>query len=262
VRFALAVLLLTSSTLHAGALTYRFRTTVQGILPRERRGTAWLDGPRARIEIVSEAGRFATLRDPAAKDPCTNLDLERKTYYPVACDSALGTAEGPSPQFALGRRFGGNAAEAPRRSPPRVEESESGPGEEIAGFPTRHLVWAVSWSESQRIGPDTVRVEISRTLEAWTSERVVQAAFRFGHADDLAAVPEEVRSRVADRLAATGFPLKLVVRSTRKFDRGEPSTETLTTEIEDVRPATAEAALFEIPAGFRYEKPLIGIPTK
>jgi hypothetical protein len=235
---------------------------VQGILPRERHGTVWLDGPRARIEIVTEAGRVATLRNPAAKDACTNIDLGRRTFYPVPCAMALANAEGLMPQFANPQAtVRGGATEAPRRSRPRLEESES-PGEEIAGFQTRRFAWTASWNESQRIGPDTVRVEISRTLEAWTTDRVTQEAFRFGHADELMAAPEEVHSRIAERLAAAGFPLKLVVRSTRKFDKGEPTTETLTTVLEDVRSAAPEPSLFEVPEGYRHEKPLVGIPTR
>lgn len=258
-RRGLVVLLLAAGGLHADGLMYRFRTTIEGVLPRERHGTAWIDGARARVEVAAETGIVASLRDPEAKG-CTNLDLDRRTYYAAACDVSLSTAEGLSPVF--GKAQTAATGSGPRRSRLRFEEADLGTGGAISGLPTRHLSWTISWEESTRIGPDIVRVAITRALEVWASDRVSQRAFRYGHADELAVVPDEARARLADRLAASGFPLKLVVHATRKFDRGEPTTETLTTVLEDVRAAAVDASLFEIPKDFRHEEPRVGIPTR
>ena len=261
-RRVLALVLLASGTLAADGLTYRFRTTVQGVIPRERSGTVWIDGARARIEVVSEAGRTATLRDPSARDGCTNLDLEQKTYYAAPCETAHSVGA-LTPGFGMAIGAGASSPGAtPKRDRLRVEEHDLGAGGEIAGFPTRHILVTISWRESVRIGPDNVRVEMTRTLEVWATDRVVQAAFQFGHADELLVVPEDVRARLADRLSIAGFPLRFVVASKRKFDRGEPTTETLTTELEDVRTATPNPSLFEVPKGFRHEEPRIGIPSR
>ena len=178
----------------------------QGSFPGERAGRGSTVRARASRSCPS-SGRAATLSNPAATDACANLDLERKTYYPAPCDTALAMAEGLSSPFGNAQGLArGDAAAAPRRGRVRLEESNMGPGEETAGFATQRFVWTVAWSESKRVGPDTVRAEIVRTLEAWTTDRVAQEAFRFGHADELIDEPEELRARVTDLLAAAGLP--------------------------------------------------------
>jgi hypothetical protein len=262
-RTALALAFVASGALRADGLTYRFRTDVQGVLPRSLSGTVWIDGARARIELAAGPAKTACLRDPSAKDTCRNLDFERKTYYRVACAAALSMADGATHTFGRSGPpgFVGKAG-TPKRDHVLIEEADLGPGEEIAGLPTRGFTLRVSWTESLRIGPDDVRVELKRTLEVWASDRVSQRAFQYGHADELLAVPDEARATLDRRLADVGFPLKYVVISTRKFDRGEPTVETLTTVLNGVRTARPDSSLFEVPAGFRYEEPLVGAPSR
>jgi hypothetical protein len=78
-------------------------------------------------------------------------------------------------------------------------------------------------------------------------------------ATGIASVDDALRRAVA----GIGTPIcRAETTVSRRIERGNVLAETIISAIDSFRPATASAAAFEVPAGYRYQEPLIGAPGR
>lgn len=232
------------------AVHYRFTTEGRGgLLPVNRSGSVFVDGIRARIETKGKSLDSVRLWG-AEGQACLHLDPARKTYYKSGCglDDVV--------------RFATRPEKAPKIEKVKVKARDEGEDAgTLAGFNVRKGTIDVSWDTEVWLGAEWFPVTIQRRIEVWMTDRLSVPAFPFGHLQELKSGVVEVDSQVSESLKKLGsFPLKQVLTTTRAFDRNHPTTEVLTTILSDVADTPSEPSLFEVPAGYRLEEPVVAAP--
>jgi hypothetical protein len=136
------------------------------------------------------------------------------------------------------------------------------PDEELlAGHKVRKFVLRIAFVLRGSINGDRVDASYGTTTLIWTTSEIDEAL-------SMPAIPlttgiSEVDAHLAPKLSAIdGFPLKTVISATRAFAGGAPQTEVLTMLADDFSSTVADAALFQRPAEYVNQKPLIGAPAK
>jgi hypothetical protein len=143
----------------------------------------------------------------------------------------------------------------------KVTLDEEPNDELLAGHKVRKFVARSSYVLRGRINGDRVDASYGTTIVIWTTSEI----------DETLSMPSmplttgigEVDAQLAPKLAAVhGFPLKTVISATRVFAGGLPQTEVLTMTVDGFATVTADAALFQRPAEYVNQKPLIGAPAR
>lgn len=140
-----------------------------------------------------------------------------------------------------------------------VEEEQT--EETIAGHALRKFVVRIHFVTRETVNGDRIESTNGTTILVWTT---------VDYDEPLAApsIPfttgvSDVDAQLAPKLAAIhGFPLKTALSATRIFAGGTPQTAVLTAIVDEVQPATADAALFHRPADYVNQKPIVSGPGR
>ena len=144
----------------------------------------------------------------------------------------------------------------------KVSVQEESPGERIAGFQARKYVLKFAHDVKMKLGDEPVRVIFDSTVLLWTTDEV-----------ELAVVPMDLRevrtglSKVDQQLAAAlagvkGFPLKRSLSVSRRYEGGEAMVDLVTSTFDDFKTAALPPEALAVPAGYRYQEPVIGVPGR
>jgi hypothetical protein len=143
----------------------------------------------------------------------------------------------------------------------KVNVDEEPDDELLAGHKIHKFVARINYVLRGKINGDRVDASYGTTLLIWTTSEI----------DETLSVPamplttgvSEVDALLTPKLAVVhGFTLKTVVSATRTFAGGAPQTEVLTMTADNFSTTSADAALFQRPAGYVNQKPLIAAPAR
>jgi len=254
---------------------YKFSNEQTGGLHNSmRKGKILVDGPKYRIEYdQSEDDDPRQPRVVVSKDGGEHafaLNAEKRTYY--ALDKA-------SPDLPTSRLF--NLVPLPQGIPGSSSKAKVGKvtvtsaesPDTLGGAQTRRNTIALSYDikvEMTRTPPagsaakpftETVQGRVKLDANFWTLEDKTRPPVDFFQTEIRSGHPE-VDSRLAEKLAALrGLVVKKQITITIEGDGGlTGQTETSTWLVEVPKPAKAEPALFEVPAGFKVHKPEVTRP--
>jgi hypothetical protein len=130
----------------------------------------------------------------------------------------------------------------------------------IAGHKARKYVLTFGHDVRLTMGPEKVRVIFHSTVLLWTTEEI-----------DLAVVPMDLReihtgldavdAKVSEALSGVkGFPLKRRLAATRQYEGGMVMSDVVTTTFDDFKTVVLPREALAVPAGYRYQEPVIGVP--
>lgn len=268
---ALGLLLLLNGPAFAGT-AYKVVTENQdGFHDTVVKGRLLVDGEKYRIEReTGDDDHLFLSRVEISKDGGKHrfaLDLESRTFYELETNEATAS----SPLFQLipagipGERIVENV---------KVESREGASPETMAGSAVRRREITVSYDvtiELARPEPPPGMPRLKGPLE--TVRGTVKADAVFWMAEDKAPLPvafapeirtgfPEVDGKLAEALASLrGLALKQQVTVSAEGGSGLAArSSTATTTIEGPRPFNTQAALFEVPSGFRRHKPELIMP--
>lgn len=122
----------------------------------------------------------------------------------------------------------------------------------IAGRTARKHVIEIDYEIEATVGGHPVRGSVVALVHLWTCESLprlpLERPLKTGHRDidaELASISSKIK----------GMVLRHELTVTRTLAGGEKVTETVMTIVDDVAVAEIDPAKFEVPAGYRYEKP-------
>jgi hypothetical protein len=208
-------------------------------------------GTNKRVAVDRPAGQTYTfdvlLLDGSA---VTALNTSLKTWYAAEA------------QLMGGPRFYWPAGAKPEVRDMRIALDEEPDDELQSGHKVRKFVARINYVLRGRVDGDRVDASYGTTIIIWTTSEIDESL-------SLPAIPlttgiSEVDAQLAPKLAAVhGFPLKTVISATRVFAGGGiPQMQVLTVTTGDFSTTTADAALFQRPADYVNQKPLIGAPGR
>ncbi len=131
----------------------------------------------------------------------------------------------------------------------------------LSGHKVRKFVARINYGLRGMINGERVDASHGTTIMIWTTSEIDETL-------SVTAVPlttgiSEVDALLVPKLAAVrGFPLKTVISATRVFAGGAPQTEVLTVTAGDFSSTSVDAALFQRPADYVNQRPLIGAPGR
>jgi hypothetical protein len=237
-------------------LTYRFKA--DGLV-----GTVWVAGGNARRELEGGpsggAGRVEIWKDGGKLVHI--LNTTDRTYYE---DRAFRT------------RTGVNAVTLDTltvRRPFKVEAVTnvqtnfklSARLEQQAGFQCQRGVLTFSYDLTLAMqsvaAPMPAQVEGSEVF--CLVDNATAQPLPFWHALELTSGHAEVDKVIAERLASLkGIPVMRLLRVTRRIEGGEAVSATSALMLSDVRETAVAPDRFEIPAGYRFQEPVIVAPSR
>ena len=220
-----------------------------GMPPMSLSAKAVIDGPRSRVDFISgnayPPGTYVLSTDGARK--LQFVDPTQKTYTEVntlTIASAIGMSN--------------IKVENLKSSVTRLDDQQL-----IAGIPTNHYRLTLSFDVTVMFSGRPLKQHFRTEIDKWTTARFSDVA------DALSARTLQTGNAQIDELIAaetgkiSGFPLKQAVRITainahmgKKTGKSElkvPSTTTLTREmtVTSIRETAADAAMFDVPAGYK-----------
>jgi hypothetical protein len=135
--------------------------------------------------------------------------------------------------------------------------------ESVAGEPeaTRKYVGRLSYRLSYDVAGSTINVSCSAVVLIWTTDRLEQRLWvgSVPFATGYAGVDAELAGAAA---GITGFPVKTTLSVTRQYEGGPPMTQVITSLVSDIHDTSVTGLVFQRPADYREQKPLIGAPGK
>ena len=132
--------------------------------------------------------------------------------------------------------------------------------ERIAGYETKKYVLTFAHDVRYTMQGEKLRVLFSSTVLLWMTEAI-----------DLAVVPKDPREirtghdavdlAVKEALSGVkGFPLKRRMSVTRRFEGGQVMVDVITTTFDDFKTVALPPEALAVPAGYRYEEPVMLFP--
>ena len=242
----LLILALVFATSADAGVVYHFTTKFSGRRYEfKQAGRVWLDGKSYRFEIDPEANKNERPYDVAistdADATAKLLNTTRQTWYERR---RAGTTTRSSTLFDL-PMTGGKLG---RR---RVEHSINGTIT-IAGRPAKKHMIEIEYELQTVAGGAPVHGTIVATVHVWTAESLprlsLERPLKTGYLD----IDAEL-ARIGSKMK--GMVLRHELTVTRTLAGGEAVTETVSTVVDEVAITDIEPAKFEIPPGYRYEKP-------
>lgn len=262
---ALGLLLLLTGPAFAGTV-YSFVTeTRNGFNDHIRKGRIIVDGERFRIEHEPNDDSFLD-RVVVSKDGGEHrfaLDPEARTFFELEKSEAQAT----SFLFQLipvpikGERIVENV---------KVETRAAADPEPMAGGTVRRREITVSYDLTIKIAPpepppgrppfkgplETVRGRVKADAVYWMAEDQAPLPADIFAPDIRTGFPEVDGKLAAALKALRGLAVKQQVTVSTEGDSGMASqSSSVVTMIEAPKPVTTQAALFEVPKGFRMHKP-------
>jgi hypothetical protein len=143
----------------------------------------------------------------------------------------------------------------------KVALDEEPDDELLSGHKVRKFVARINYVLRGKISGERVDASCGATILIWTTSEIDEALSM--PALTLTTGISEVDALLAPKLATVhGFPLKTILSATRVFAGGVPQTEMLAATADEFSATAADAALFQRPADYVNQKPLIGAPAR
>lgn len=222
------------------------RSTDDGLRTEVTTGKITVDGQSYRLELGppgDEPRPWDVLlsRDGGAHEQALNLELE--TYFDLAAPQSRSV--GPSRRVSLSKE--------------RVELVEHPQQEELSGLPVEKRELRLTYSMTVTFGGETSTTDFEWTAVFWTTTAL-----------PLALLPPYLEPRLPDlstdfpaldrqldeaTAKVTGFPVKYEIHSRRTMPHTPPDTRDTVVTLGRFAKAPAQAELFMVPKGFRYQEP-------
>jgi hypothetical protein len=238
-------------------MTYRFQADTL-------KGTAWVLGDNARRELESgekglAAGRVEIWRDGGKRifilNPAEKTYYEKNAYlakYKVSA-ATVDALTVRSPFRVDGVRH------------LRIELKTQPRTEAVFGMSCRRSLLTFSYDLELSIEgvPGTVPGRVEGTQDFCVTEQDAAPPMPFGQQIDFKSGHAAIDTGITERLASVkGVPLARMLKVTRTIEQGERVSSTTAHLLSDVRDADVPASLFEIPAGYRLQEPVVTPPSR
>ncbi len=134
---------------------------------------------------------------------------------------------------------------------------------EVAGADgTRLLTWRIAYDVVGKIDGVAIKVKCSGTFEILVAENHPRELW-LGRVLPLTGYPEVDEALSAADATVRHFPLRLSLSATREYEGGKPMTESSVVEVFEIVTTATDAGLsFQVPHGYRQQKPVIGAPGR
>ena len=244
----LARLLLAALTFAASAdagVIYHFSTRFAGRRYEFRQaGRVWVDGPNYRFEIDPDLAKTERPYDVAistdADATAKLLHTGRQTWYerrrPGKTTRSSMLFELPVGGGKVGRR--------------RVHHSENGTTT-IAGRVAKKHIIEIEYELETTAGAAPIRGTVVAQVNIWTAESLPRLSLERPLKTGYREIDGEL-ARITSKIK--GMVLRHELTVTRTI-AGEAVSENVVTVVDEVALADIDPSKFEVPAGYRYEKP-------
>ncbi len=219
----------------------------------EQEGSVAVSGPRRRIERRTDGVAIVTTWPDSSR--CFSFDVQRRTFWECS-EAAAPASPGPLPEVSR----------LTVREIPPPEDAAGG----AAGLKRRARLLSCRLTTPL---PGGAKNPAARFLKAYVADLSVELVVSEVEAPGL-VVPWRLHANlfgqhlapVEDALAAflasrEGRPVRLRVRTTRTAEGGTAVRDEVEVVFGEFRPLPADPAFFEVPRGYRHEKPVVGIPA-
>ncbi len=253
--FLILVLLLAHAVGAATQFRYVVESTGDALNPKTS-GTIRVDGMSYRIEHDDSLMFTAAFSTDGGKT-VTALNTKLSTYYrpkaPPPGAKAMSSGHYSVPFMDMDKK-------PPKVSVKDVVVTEEPTDERIAGYETKKYVLTFAHDARFTLSGEKLRVLFTTTVLLWTTEAI-----------DLPFVPmdpREIRTGhdVVDQAVKAamsgvkGFPLKRRMSVTRRFEGSKVMVDAVTTTFDDFKTVDLPPEALTVPAGYRYEEPVILAP--
>lgn len=228
-----------------GGVTYDFRSSSTGVRQGTLAGTVTVEGSSLRMDIKTgdnflfkdnalvlsnDGGRTLSIFNPAAK-----------TYYAMNLNDLLGSSTG------ILTTLGGSV----KFTNPKVSVRDLGPGEPMAGFPTRHAAVDASYDINIEVMGNQMTTHMTTSTESWTTDRVSAEFMNFMQMKSTRTGFGDLDKLIEAQAAAINgrFPLKQVT-TIRIRQNGSEMTSTTTSEVSNIVMKPIAKAVFVMPSGY------------
>ena len=238
-----------------GGVYYEAKTTAQGRKGAEMGNTtvkAWVSGENAKVEFESsgnpmtEPGMYMITNDGGKTVYMVNP--EKKQYFAWDLNSLTGVAGGMMKMMNF------------QITDPKVVKVGEAPGDTVAGLPTVHYTYNISYGQSMKFMMMKKNVKVTKVQETWTAPKLVDAALGTYLRKEPPSLGDESFDKLirAEMQAMKGFPLRTKIEQTETDEKGKSETTTTLMEVTKIELEFATpASTFAIPPG--YEK--VDMPT-
>jgi hypothetical protein len=137
--------------------------------------------------------------------------------------------------------------------------------EEQGGFQCRRgeLTFSYDLRLSMPSVADPMRARVEGSEAFCLMDTANAPPLPFWHRLELTSGHADVDKAIAERLASIkGIPVMKLLKATRRIDGGEPVSATSAMLLSDVRETVVAPDRFEIPAGYRFQEPVIVPPSR
>lgn len=220
----------------------------------EQEGSVAVSGARRRIEMRTDGASIVKTWPDGTQ--CLSFDLQRRTFW--NCSEATAPA---SP---------GALPEISRLTVREISPPEDAPGN-AAGLKSRAQLLSCRLTTPL---PGGATNPAARFLKAYIEDLSVEIVIWEAEAPGL-AVPWPLHAHLFGQHLASledvltaflasheGRPVRVRARTTRTAEGGTAVRDEVEVVFGEFRPLSADPAFFEVPRGYRHEKPVVGIPTR
>jgi len=251
--FLFLAILLANPISAATQFKFVIESTGNPLNPR-RAGTVRIEGLSYRVDGEGENLVGSASFSTDGGKTVTTLNEKLSTYY--------------RPKALLGERTSSghysvpflDMDKKPKISVKDVILTEEPTDERIAGYETKKYVLTFAHDVRFTMQGEKLRVLFSTTALLWTTEAI-----------DLSVVPMDPRKiytghdavdlAVREALSGVkGFPLKCRMSVTRRYEGGMVMVDVVTTTFDDFKTVDLPPEALTVPAGYRYQEPVIGAP--
>lgn len=254
-RLAALGILLFAAPAWAGEV-YSFTIERRGGLDESTRtGRVLVDGTRYRLELEPEADPrpFDVLISKGADGEELGLDLAGRTYY------QLQEPRRDFPSAHLLRLWAMGPAKV-KVSNVRLDVPETAAQETLSGLDTLKREMRLTYDLAVKFPGETVKGNVEIEVIRWLAKDKTLRLPSLLRPELYTALPE-VDAKLTEALAKLGgFPVKQQMTITAAIAKGTSQTQVTTTVVSGLAAADTTPGLFEVPAGFRYEEPVMTHP--
>lgn len=209
---------------------------------------AWASGDNAKVEFESNDNpmmkKGTYLVTTSAGKEMYLVNPEDKTYMKFDVDAMM--------QFAGGAMKMMNM----KYTDPKVERLVEEPGGLVAGLPTTHYKYRISYGMSMSFMGMSQTTKVVKEEDVWATTKLVEAALGIW----LKKTPPKLGDENLDNLVKTemsqiqGFPLKMKSVVTNTDQKGKSETTTTLMEVKEVQMTAVPDSMFQMPAGYTEAK--------
>lgn len=247
---SLLLAILVGNTSVEAATTRAFRVRSEGTYTAERLGRILVDGTRWRIDYdPSDEVRTHDTLIGNRSDRRVAINHSNKTWFYLDADS---------PTVSVPTLFNFHRVNPTTASKLRVEFADTKTRSPAAAGNTRII--AFRYRTESKLGSESVRCDVSGQILLTMGSAVDNDEIR------PLSIPQtgiaDVDRKIAEKIAEiTGPVYGSEITITRTFEGGSPMTQVIRETIEvPGLDAAAEPKPFEIPDGYQYQMPQLGVP--